>query len=326
MVSYNIREFFLEFNEPFSIAHGTRTGTDIIILELKHDDLVAYGEASLPPYLAENKASVTSFINQFFSTFSWSPLLSECLHQLHNSMPGNYAAKACIDIAFHNLFALKAGVPLWKMLGLSDHPLPPCTYTIGMGTPEIIKRKVMAADGFSILKVKLGGGNDKEIIEAIRSVSSLPLCVDVNQGWKNVQEAKEMIDWLSDKNVLFVEQPLPKTEIEGQKYLFQHSALPVIADEFVQIPEDVQKVRGLFHGINIKLMKCGGLAPALKMAALAKEMGLLLLIGSMTETSCGIRAAAQLSVLANWVDLDGPLLTKNNPFPPVTYRSGVLLP
>jgi L-alanine-DL-glutamate epimerase-like enolase superfamily enzyme len=195
-----------------------------------------------------------------------------------------------------------------------------------MGTPEIIKRKVMAADGFSILKVKLGGGNDKEIIEAIRSVSSLPLCVDVNQGWKNVQEAKEMIDWLSDKNVLFVEQPLPKTEIEGQKYLFQHSALPVIADEFVQIPEDVQKVRGLFHGINIKLMKCGGLAPALKMAALAKEMGLLLLIGSMTETSCGIRAAAQLSVLANWVDLDGPLLTKNNPFPPVTYRSGVLLP
>jgi L-alanine-DL-glutamate epimerase-like enolase superfamily enzyme len=184
----------------------------------------------------------------------------------------------------------------------------------------------MAADGFSILKVKLGGGNDKEIIEAIRSVSSLPLCVDVNQGWKNVQEAKEMIDWLSDKNVLFVEQPLPKTEIEGQKYLFQHSALPVIADEFVQIPEDVQKVRGLFHGINIKLMKCGGLAPALKMAALAKEMGLLLLIGSMTETSCGIRAAAQLSVLANWVDLDGPLLTKNNPFPPVTYRSGVLLP
>lgn len=135
-----------------------------------------------------------------------------------------------------------------------------------------------------------------------------------------------MIEWLSGKNVLFVEQPLSKTDREGQAHLFRNSSLPIIADEFVQIPEDVHNTNGLFHGINIKLMKCGGLAPALKMAALAKELGLLILIGSMTETSCGIRAAAQLSVLANWVDLDGPLLTKNNPFPPVNYQAGVLLP
>lgn len=326
MVKYSIRNYFLEFKEPFSIAHGTRTGTDVVILELQHESFTAFGEASLPPYLVENKASVATYINNFFAKFSWSPHLTDCLYQIHESGPGNFAAKACIDIAFHNLFALKAGIPLWKMIGLSDQPLPPCTFTIGMGTPDVIRRKVLAAEGFSILKVKLGGGNDKEIIDAIRSVSSLPLCVDVNQGWKSVKEAMEMIEWLHHKNVLFVEQPLSKTDIEGQQYLFQNSPLPLIADEFVQTPDDVPKTKGLFHGINIKLMKCGGIAPAMKMAAKAKDIGLKILIGSMTETSCGIQAASQLSVLADWVDLDGPLLTKNNPFPPVTYRSGKIIP
>jgi L-Ala-D/L-Glu epimerase len=171
---------------------------------------------------------------------------------------------------------------------------------------------VAEAQDYRVLKVKLGAGSDKEIINTIRSVTNKPVCVDVNQGWKERSFALDMIHWLKDKNVIFVEQPMPKTQVDDIAWLTQNSPLPVIADEAVQTVSDLLQIKGVYSGINIKLMKCGGMNSAYKMAQIAKIMGMKVMIGCMTETSCAVSAAAQLSPLADWADLDGNLLINND--------------
>ncbi len=319
-----ITNFFLEFKTPFAIAHGTRNGTDLVFFKLEHDGIVAMGEASLPPYLHDTKESVTKFITSFFKNpVDLSQGLPSLLQDLMIFAEGNFAAKACVDIAFHNWFAQQAGVPVWKMLGLINTPLPLCTFTIGMDEPAAIKGKVAAVGDFELLKVKLGGNQDKEIISAIREVTNKPLCVDVNQGWHNDKEtALEMIEWLKEQGVIFVEQPLDKNDLVSQAWLHERSPLPLIADEAAQVPSDIKMIKDIYDGVNIKLMKCGGIGEGLKMIKLARDFNLKVLVGSMSESGCAISAAANLSSLADWVDLDGPLLTKNNPFDIVKYEKG----
>ncbi|MDQ3051403.1 MAG: dipeptide epimerase [Bacteroidota bacterium] len=323
-MKFSITNYHLEFKTPFAIAHGTRTGTDLIFLKIEDKGIIAFGEASLPPYLPDTQESVHRFINSFFHNHAdLSKGLAFMLNELMNFDEGNFAAKACVDIALHNWFAQKAGVPVWEMLELENVSLPLCTFTIGMDTPAEIKRKVEEAGDFKLLKVKLGGENDRDIITAIREVTNKPLCVDVNQGWQNNKEmALEMIEWLKDRGVIFVEQPLDKNDVAGQTWLHERSPLPVIADEAVQVPADIRKIKDIYNGVNIKLMKCGGIGEGLKMIRLAREYGLKVLVGSMSESGCAITAAANLASLADWVDLDGPLLTKNNPFDIVKYKDG----
>jgi len=323
--NFELTDFFLEFKTPFSIAHGTREGTDIVLLELSSQDIRAWGEASLPPYLKEDKNSVRLFISAFFkSGINPEAGLQPLLKRLMNFKEENFAAKACVDIALHNWFAKHEGIPVWKLLGLKKDPLPLCTYTIGMDDKAVIENKVRGAKDFKILKVKLGGEKDQEIINNIREMTSKDICVDVNQGWKTKEHALEMINWLKEQRVLFVEQPLDKNNFHDMLWLFERSSLPLYADESVQIFSDISKVKNCFHGINIKLMKCGGIGEGLKMIHEAKKQDLKILIGSMSETSCGVMAAAQLSPLADYADLDGPLLTKNNPFDMPEYRDGKL--
>ncbi len=211
---------------------------------------------------------------------------------------------------------------MWQLLRLKNNPLPPCTFTIGMGDKKSLHQKVEEAKDFSILKVKLGGENDKEIISSIREVTNKPLCVDVNQGWKDKQFALDMIHWLHEQNIIFVEQPLPKNNFDDSLWLHEKSPLPLIADEAVQVPEDVVKIKDAFDGVNMKLMKCGGISEGIKLIAEARKHNLKVLIGSMSESGCAIAAAASLSSLADYTDLDGPLLTKNNPFDIVRYVDG----
>ena len=321
---YRLQNHFLKFKTPFAIAHGTRDGTDIVLLYFTAENITAIGEASLPPYLIETKESVHEFINSFFNDFKFTADLNHCLDYLQQYKSGNYAAKACIDIAFHNWFASYKHMPVWQLLGLKNTPLPPCTYTIAMGAPDLIRQKVKEAAGFRMIKVKLGGEHDKQIIDTIIDSTDTPLCVDVNQGWKDPDFALDMINWLAERKIVFVEQPLPKSDKNGQQWLFNKSPLPIIADEAVQTIDDIDAVKDFYHGINVKLMKCGGISPGLAMIQKAKSYHKMVLIGSMSETSCGIMAAAQLSSLANWVDLDGPLLASNNPFENVNYENGVL--
>ena len=322
--SFQLQDYFLKFKTPFAIAHGTRTGTDLVFLHFTSENITVTGEASLPPYLPETKESVRDFISSFFLEFKFELNLQACLIALQQFGSGNFAAKACIDIALHNWFAAYQKIPVWQMLGLKNAPLPPCTFTIAMATPDVIRQKVNEAAGFKMIKVKLGGEHDKQIIDTILDCTNTALCVDVNQGWKDPDFALDMIYWLAEREIVFVEQPLPKTDKDGQRWLFEKSPLPIIADEAVQTIADIDAVKDFYHGINIKLMKCGGIAPGLAMAKKAISLQKLVLIGSMSESSCGIMAAAQLSSLANWVDLDGPLLASNNPFENVNYDNGIL--
>jgi L-alanine-DL-glutamate epimerase-like enolase superfamily enzyme len=175
---------------------------------------------------------------------------------------------------------------------------------------------------YKVLKVKLGAGDDKIMINTIRSVSDKPICVDVNQGWKDKGYALEMANWLKEKNVLFLEQPMPKEQVDDIAWLTERSPMPVIADEALQTIRDLFKMKGVYSGINIKLMKCGGMNAAWKMAQSALAMEMKVMIGCMTETSCAISAAAQLSPIATWADLDGNLLISNDCYEGVTIVNG----
>ncbi|MBI5730584.1 MAG: dipeptide epimerase, partial [Ignavibacteriales bacterium] len=191
---------------------------------------------------------------------------------------------------------------------------PYTSFTIGIDTNEIVKQKVKEAEEYKILKVKLGRETDKEMINTIRSVTDKPIIVDVNQGWKDKFLALDMINWLSENNVKLVEQPMPKTMVDDMAWLTEKSPLPTFGDESVQRIPDVVKAHGVYSGINIKLMKCTGLREAYKMLTLAKSLGMKIMLGCMTETSCGISAVSQLAPEVQWADLDGNLLIKNDPF------------
>ncbi|TAJ13769.1 dipeptide epimerase [Marinilabiliaceae bacterium JC017] len=313
----------LKLKHVFTLASSSRTTTPVMLIELEYDGVIGYGEASMPPYLGESHETATKFLSglnlhQFTDPF----LMDDILAYVENSAPGNYAAKASVDIALHDLVGKLIGQPWFKMWGLNRNKTPETSYTIGIDTPEVVKDKVREAAPYNILKVKLGRGNDKEMINTIRSVTDKPLCVDVNQGWKDKQMALDMIHWLREQGIVFVEQPMSKYAIDDMAWLTENSPLPTIADEALQTVKDVLPLKGVYSGINIKLMKCGGLSAAHKMANMARIMGMKVMIGCMTETSCAVSAAAQLSPLVDWADLDGNLLISNDVFQGVTIESG----
>ena len=315
----------LYFKRPFKIAHGVRTSTPIVIVELDHEGIIGYGEASMPPYLGESHETVIAFLKHI------SPILEKhkdpfqiesILNEVDLFAPNNSAAKASIDIALNDLIGKLKNKPCWQLFDADKNKAPFSTYTLGMDEPEIIKQKIEDGKDFKILKVKLNGENDKAIINNIRSITNKPIAIDVNQGWKNKEDALEMINWLSDKNVLFIEQALAKNNLEDARWLFERSPLPLYADESIQRYIDIDNVKDCFHGINIKLMKCTGMFEALKMIKRARELNLKVLIGCMSETSCAISAAAQLSPFTDYADLDGALLIKNNLFDGITFTDG----
>ncbi len=315
----------LQLKHTFTIASGSRTTTPVMLVSIEYSGFIGYGEASMPPYLGESHETAAKFLSQVDLAQFKSPfLLEDILDYVNHTAPGNYAAKASVDIALHDLLGKMLNQPLYKLWGLDAAKTPHTSFTIGIDTPELVVEKVKEASAFKILKVKLGGGNDKAMINAIRSVTDVPLCVDVNQGWKDKQEALDMIYWLKDQNVVFVEQPMSKEKAayEDMAWLSQHSPLPTIADEAIQTVDDVLCMQGLYSGINIKLMKCGGLRAAQKMITLARALDLKVMIGCMTASSCPISAASQLSPLVDWADLDGNLLIKNDVYDGVKVIDG----
>ncbi len=317
--------YTLYFNRPFKIAHGTRTTTPIVIVQLEYEGLTGYGEASMPPYLGESHETVLAFLKKATGIIEnlKAPFdLERILKEIDLLAPNNTAAKASIDIALNDLLGKIENKPCWQLFGGNKSDTPYTTYTLGIDEPEIVKQKLEEGKAYRILKVKLNGENDKDIINTIRSITDKPIAIDVNQGWKSKEEALEMINWLSDKNVLLVEQPLPKNNWDDAHWLFERSPLQLYADESIQRFSDIDKVKNCFHGINIKLMKCTGMYEAYKMIQCARELKLKLLIGCMSETSCAISAAAQLSPLADYADLDGPLLIKNDPFDGIQFING----
>lgn len=307
------RPYTLELRHVFTIAAGSRSTTPVVLTELEYEGIFGYGEASMPPYLGESHESVMAFLNQVdLSTFS-SPFLTEdILHYVDQLANKNTAAKAAVDIALHDLQGKLMGQPWHKIWGYNPAQMPMTTMTIGIDTPEIVRQKVKEAESFKIIKVKLGLETDKMMIETIREVTDKPLCADVNQGWKTRDEALEMAHWLAERNVVFLEQPMPKEQIDDNAWLTEHSPIPTVGDEAIQRLSDVRPALGVYTGINIKLMKCTGMREARKMAELARALDMKVMLGCMTETSCAISAAAQLSPVVDWADLDGAMLIGND--------------
>lgn len=309
------KPYTLELKHVFTIATSSRTTTPVVLTEIELDGIVGYGEASMPPYLGESHETVQKFLSKVdLSNFNNPFELENILNYVDSIEDGNKAAKASVDIALHDLLGKIMNQPLYNIWGFDRTKTPVTSFTIGIDKPDVVRQKVKEADEFKILKVKLGRETDKEMIETIRSVTDKPLVVDVNQGWKDKNFALEMIHWLNERNIEFVEQPMPKEDFDGNAWLTQNSPIPTIGDEAVQRLPDVVKAHGVYSGINIKLMKSTGLREAHKMMTLARALNMKVMIGCMTETSCAISAAAQLSPMVDWADLDGALLISNDVF------------
>ena len=316
----------LLLKHTFTIANSSRKTTPDMLTCIEFDGIFGYGEASMPPYLGESVDSATKFLSALdLSQFKDPFQMDDILAYVDSVMPGNCAAKASIDIALHDLVGKIMGQPWYKIWGFDLADTPNTSFTIGIDTPEVVRQKVAEAAPYNILKVKLGMATDKEMVETIRSVTDKPLCVDVNQGWADRNKAIEMIHWLKEKGVVFVEQPMPKTAIDDMAWLTENSPLPTIGDESVQRLPDVIKAKGVYNGINIKLMKCTGMREGHQMLTLARSLGMKVMIGCMTETSCAISAAAQLSSKCNWADLDGNLLISNDPYSGVQVVNGKMI-
>lgn len=313
----------LQLRHAFNLAKYSRNTTPDVQVRLEYDGLVGYGEASMPPYLGESVESVTKFLSSLdLSQFS-DPFRIEDIHDYMDSVaPNNRAAKASVDIALYDLLGKIMGQPWYKIWGLNPEKAPSTSFTIGIDKADVVRQKVDEAAPYNVLKVKMGLDNDKELVDIIRSKTDRPICVDANQGWSNKEKALEMCHWLSERNCLFVEQPMPKEMIEETAWLRERSPLPIIADEFLQRLPDVRRAAEAYDGINIKLMKSTGLHEAYKMAVLARSLGMKVMLGCMTETSCAVTAAAQLAPMVDWADLDGNLLIANDLFDGIKIVEG----
>jgi L-Ala-D/L-Glu epimerase len=318
--------YSLELKYNFNISYSSRKSTPIVLVMLKQDGVCGYGEASLPPYLPENTNSVISFLKKIeLHDVSSREDVAGQIKTIDEVEPGNTAAKASIDIALHDLLGKLQEKKCSELYEIDDIQLPLTSYTIGIDTEDVLKQKIIEAEPYKILKIKLGTDHDREIVNLVRSLTDKPLYVDANQGWNERQSALELIEWLALKNVVLVEQPLSKENLEDAAWLKEKSSLPIIADEAFQRFSDLEKIKDSYEGINIKLMKCTGIMEAYRIILRAKELKLKTMLGCMTETSCAVSAAIQLSSLVDYADLDGNQLISNDPFESETVSNGRLL-
>ncbi len=320
------RPFPLQLTHTFTVATCSRSTTPDVLVQVSHNGLIGYGEASMPPYLGETTESVCNFLRQVdLSPFHDIAQLDEMRTYIDNIAPGNCAAKAAVDIALHDLLGKVHDLPLHRLWGLSPDFDLPTTYTIGIDTPEKVRTKVQEVAGrFRRLKIKVGVPGDRTLVQAIRDVTDLPITADANQGWTDPVQALDEIEWLATQGCIMVEQPLPKHELAQAAWLKTRSPLPIIADESIQRLTDLPRVAEAYSGINIKLMKCTGLGEARQMVVEAKRLDLKVMLGCMTETSCAVSAAAQLAPLADYADLDGNLLISNDPFTGMQISDGYI--
>jgi L-alanine-DL-glutamate epimerase-like enolase superfamily enzyme len=318
-ISYETLE--LRLRHTFHIAHGASDTRRNVILRLG-DGL---GEAAPVAYHGESAEGVTEILARWRTeltrlddpaAITW--LLQRC--------PGSRAARAAVDLALHDALGKRLGAPVHHLLGLNNLPLPPTSFTIAITAPEELVARVQAAAAFPILKVKLGTDRDLEIVQTIRAAAPRAIIrVDANAGW-SVQQALTLIPQFAELGVELVEQPLPVDDLEGFRVLKRAQLpLPIIADESVKTPTDVVRLADAVDGVNIKLMKTGGIQGALAAIQTARSCGLKIMLGCMIETSLGATAAAHLAGLVDWVDLDGPLLIANDPFSGVQFTGAHLM-
>ena len=296
------------FKHPFTISKGTKTHQPTLVVELEHFGIKGYGEAPAISYYnvtVEQLAATLSAKKLFVEKFAFTTP-DRYWHYLHHLLPLHPFLVCALDIAAWDLYGKMHRRPLYTFWSKGDETMPLCDYTIGIDSIEKMVDK-MKAKPWPVYKIKLGTENDIAIIESLRKHTDSVFRIDANAAW-TVNEALEKINVFKDLNVEFIEQPLAKDDWEGMKRLFAESELPLIADESCVFENDVLKCHGHFHGINIKLTKCSGITPALRMIKEARSHGLKVMAGSMNESSIGSAAIAHLLPLIDYVDMDGPLL------------------
>lgn len=315
------RPLDLRLRHTFRIARGASDVRQNVVVELEDGGHVGLGEAAPIKRYGEDQASAGRAVEQMASRLGDVRAFAEAAARA--AVPGQRSAEAAVDIALHDLAGQRMQVPLFELFGLDPHAGPPTSFTIGIDTPEVVVQKVREASDFAILKVKMGSADDREVLTAVRDTTDRLLRVDANEGW-TIESARERLPWLHALGVEFVEQPLPADRLEETRALRRESPLPFYADESVHRAEDIPRLVGAFDGINIKLMKCGGLGEALRMIAVARAHGLKVMLGCMIESSIAITAAAHLLPLADAADLDGSVLLEHDPFEGAVIRGGRL--
>lgn len=320
------RPYTLNLKYVFRISRGERSSTPLLLTAIDFEGVTGYGEASMPPLYGESQESAINFIKKVdLSGFNDPFDINTMMEYVDGVEKGNTAVKASIDIALHDIAGKIANKPVYKLFDLPDVDSIATSRTIGIDKSDIIKERALEAKDFQMLKIKMGSINDREVMEAVRSVTDVPLYVDANQGWKEKSLALDNIHWLKEQGVVLVEQPLPVDMQDEMAWLKDKSPLPIVGDESIQRLTDVEHADDFYHGINIKLVKSTGLNEGLKMAKLAKEKGLKVMLGCMSETSCLISAGFQLAYLADWIDLDGNLDVTNNPYHGIETVKGKLI-
>jgi L-Ala-D/L-Glu epimerase len=312
----------LALRDPFRIArseHGEGTRITTVIVELRDDrvpDIVGVGEGYPSGYYGETPETMATVIPMLLEAIG-EPTLDErgviaADHAMERMIRGHGAARCAIDIALHDLVAKVAGVPVYELRGLSA-VLPPTDFTIGIDDPSVVAQRAERAADFPALKIKVGGPADLATLRAVRDVYRGPIRVDANTGWTRA-DAETLLPDLVDLGVELIEQPFPARAYRDLAWLQERSTLPIVADESCVLPEDLDALDGVVAGVNVKLAKCGGIGPAYRMLAQARERGFRTFLGCMEETSVGIAASAVVASLADWVDLDGNLLLADDPF------------
>lgn len=315
----------LDLIHPFRIAREVSAYKKNVLVRISDGVLTGIGEAAPSRYYGEDAGSVLRALEEAPALLGDDPFEPEAsMDRLASRIPGDPAARAAVDLALHDLAAQRLDVPLCRWLGLDPGKTPVTSFTIGIDDPEAIRRKVHEAAGYPALKVKLGSERDLEIMRAIRSETDARIRIDANAGW-TADQAVEMVKRLSEFDVELVEQPLPPGSPAAWRRVREAASMPIIADESVLTSRDVPAMAGLVDGVNVKLMKCGGIREALRLIHTARAHDMAVMIGCMIETSVAITAAAHLSPLADFADLDGNLLISNDPFSGATVRRGRLV-
>jgi L-Ala-D/L-Glu epimerase len=327
-MKFSIRPYVLEFKHAFGVSSNSRKTTPCIFIRISANGLHGYGEACLPAYLGETEERCLEFfrecepvISRFADDQDTRVLLEEVLQLSY----ADNAAKAAVEMALCDLEGKRAGKPYFDLTGIGPSEPRLTSYTIGIDTAEKLEEKIIEASDFSILKIKAGTHDDKTLIRQIRKHTYKPLYLDVNQGWKDRHQALDVISFMKEQGVILVEQPMPVSKWDDAAWLKEKSPLPLIADESVKRLTDLEKAKEAFHGINIKLMKCTGLAEARQMVDTARNYGMKVMLGCMAESSCAVSAMSQLLQFADYADLDAPMLYRNDPFRGVSYEAGKLI-
>lgn len=317
----------LRLRHTWTVATSTSDYRDNLYLRFTAQGVTGIGEGAPLARYRENAREgqqALEKLREYLETCDpWQ--FAKVMTEVFRRVPGNYAAKCALDIALMDWVGKKLGIPLYRYFGLDARDAPLTTYSIGIDTPEVTRQKVREAAEFPVLKIKVGLDTDEATIAAVRSVTDKPLRVDANEGWKTKEEAVRKIEWLEKQGVELVEQPLPAHMIEESAWVRERVNIPVIADEACHHPEDVPRLAGAFDGVNVKLAKSGGILAAWRTIQMARALGMKVMLGCMIESSVAVTAAAHLSPLVDWADLDGNLLIANDPYRGVRVREGRLI-